>query len=299
MGRASRWVLQHLLIEMRSSDSPQRRGGRAENSLGDSALGTRHSALITGGGTGIGRGIALALGRRGYHMALVGRRVERLQEVVEVLERRGVRAVALAADLSDPDEMPSLFERVHDAIGPLDLLVNNAGVFVGGRFDGLSGEDIARGMATNLTSVMELTRLALPDLRKRRGAVVFVGSTMSVVPVPSASIYSTTKSGVRAFAESLRYEVEPEGVHVLLAYPPSTDTAMTRGMDTGSGLPRFPKRKPEVVGEQIVRALVSGRREIVFGGDRALFLLYRVVPWLVRAVFRGQRGRFERMMSGR
>ncbi len=206
------------------------------------------------------------------------------------------RAVALPADLSNPAELGGLLERVRLALGPLDLLVNNAGTMVGGNLASLTYEEVSRAVATNLTAPIELTRQALPDLRERRGAVIFIASTMSIVPMPSASIYSATKAGIRAFADSIRYELEPARVRVLVAYPPPTDTAMIRGMDRVSGLPRFPKRNPALVGEQIVRALVEGRKELIFVGDRAFSLLYRMSPSLVRAIFRTQRARFERMM---
>ncbi|MEO5952892.1 MAG: hypothetical protein ABIQ44_10550, partial [Chloroflexia bacterium] len=88
-------------------------------------------------------------------------------------------------------------------------------------------------------------------------------------------------------------------VRVLLAYPPPTDTDMVRGMDGAAGVRGFPRRRAEVVGEEIVRAVVMGRKEVIFGMDRVLGLLYRFWPGLVRMVFRSQRRRFERMMGGR
>jgi short-subunit dehydrogenase len=207
--------------------------------------------------------------------------------------------VVLPADLSDPGDLAGLVERARAELGPLDLLVNNAGVLAGGNLSALTREEIAGAVATNLTAPIELTRQALPDLRERRGTVVFVASFMSIVPMPSASLYSATKAGVRALAESLRYELEAVGVRVMLAYPPPTDTDMTRAMAKAAGIPRFPRRNPVVVGEQIVRALLAGRREIVFGRDRILGAFYRIFPGIIRVGFRSQRARFERMMSSK
>lgn len=263
----------------------------------NSEPGTLKTALVTGAGTGIGRGIALALARRGYDLVLVGRREARLREVALVAERVGVCAVVLPADLSKSADLNGLVERARTLLGPIDLLVNNAGELVRGNLRALSYADIARSISTNLIAPIELTRQALPDLRARKGTVVFVGSTMSKVPMPSASIYSATKSGIKAAVESLRYELEPEGIHVLLAYPPPTDTAMTRGMGSAAGLSRFPRRNPDIVGEQIVRAIISGRKELMFGMDRSIGLLYHLVPGLVRAIFRSQRHRFAGMMG--
>ena len=258
------------------------------------------TALVTGGGTGIGRGISLALARRGYCVALVGRRGDLLETVAREIERLGSQALVLPADLSRPDKLAAVIERVRVALGPLDILVNNAATLAGGNLSSLTGGDIQRAVATNLTAPIELTRLALPDLAARKGAVILVGSTMSFVPMPSAPLYSATKAGIRALAGSLRYELEPFGVRLLIAYPPATNTGLTRPMLRASGLPSFPLRNPALVGEKIVAALMSGRQEIVLSkSDRAMAFLYNFAPRLVRAVFRTQRTRFARMMRPR
>lgn len=255
-------------------------------------------ALVTGGGTGIGRGVALALARRGGAVCLVGRRADRLAEAARGIEALGGRAHIMQADLSNPDELSGLVERAEAALGRLDLLVNNAGVLMGGNLLALSAEDVSRSIMTNLIAPIEITRQALPYLKEHRGTVVFIASTMSVVPMPFASLYAAGKSGIRAFAESMRYELEPVGVRLLVVYPPSTATSMTRGMREASGVRRFPARKPEAVGEEIVSAIIQGREELMFGADRTLITLYRVIPRLVRAALRSQRARFERMMHG-
>jgi uncharacterized oxidoreductase len=137
----------------------------------------------------------------------------------------------------------------------------------------------------------------LPDLAGRRGAVILVGSMMSLVPLPAASVYSATKSGLRAFGQAVRYELQAAGVHLLTVYPPGTATAMTAAMARHA--PWWtPLADPGVIGERIVRALVAGRQEVQWGaGERLLTLLYQTMPWLVRPVLAHQRLAFGRMMA--
>jgi short-subunit dehydrogenase len=255
-------------------------------------------ALVTGGGTGIGRGIAAALVRRGVAVALAGRRTAPLEATVQALAARGGRAVALPADLADPAVCDALLARTEAALGPLDLLVHNAGVFAGGTLDLLEPGEVARAVATNLVAPIELTRQALPGLAARRGAVVLVASATSFVPQPGAVLYSATKAGLHAFGEALRYEVEPQGVRLLVVYPPGTDTAMVRGMAAAAGVGNYPLVSPGVTGERIVRALYAGRPTLAFGAqERALIWAYRLAPGLVRALFRSQRELISRMMA--
>lgn len=231
-------------------------------------------------------------------VALAGRRAELLEEVAHEIRAQGARGVALPVDLSVAEERRGLLERVEASLGPLSILVNNAATLAGGDLALVGPEEIEMAIATNLTAPIELTRLALPDLRRRQGAVVLIASGASLVPLPSATIYSATKAAVRAFGESLRYELKPQGVRLLVVYPPPTDTAMVRGMAQAAGLPDFPRSRPEAVGERIVSALWRGRREIYFpSGERALALAYRVAPWAVRRLLQSQQKRFAKMMA--
>jgi short-subunit dehydrogenase len=255
-------------------------------------------ALVTGGGTGIGRGIALALARRGMDMALVGRRIAPLEAVAQEVSALGGRGVALPADLTVTGERAALIERVHAALGPVDLLVSNAGVMVGGDLALLSAAEIEQAVLLNLAAPMDLTRLALPDLTLRRGAVILVASAASYLPLPSISIYTATKAGLGAFGETLRYELGPLGVRLLIAYPPAVKTEMTAGMAEAAGMPIYPMLAPEKAGERIVAALFSHKRELRFGLiEQAAARLYGLAPWLVRAGLRTQRRRFSRMMK--
>jgi len=231
-------------------------------------------------------------------MALVGRRPALLDSTACEVVALGARGVALPTDLASGDERAEVLGRARAALGRIDILVHSAGALAGGELAALSPDEIERTVAVNLLAPIALTRLALPELAARRGAVVLVGSATSFAPLPAATVYSATKAGLRAFGEALRYELDPQGVRLLVAYPPATDTAMIRGMARAAGAPSFRLAAPELVGERIVAALVAGRRELLIGaGDRALALAYRLAPRLVQAVLRTQRRRFALMMA--
>jgi short-subunit dehydrogenase len=257
----------------------------------------RRTALVTGGGTGIGRGIALALARREVRVALVGRRQGPLDMVAGEIARLGGYAVAFPTDLAQAGERTDLRARIHESLGPIDLLANNAGVLAGGELAALTPAEIEAAIAVNLAAPIILVQQWLPDLAARRGAVILVGSMMSFVPLPAASVYSATKAGLRAFGQALRYELRVRGVHLLTVYPPGTATAMTAPMARNAPW-RGPLADPAIIGERIVRALIAGQREVQWGmGERLLTMLYHTMPRLVEALMARHHALFVRMMT--
>ncbi len=256
------------------------------------------AALITGGGSGIGRGVALALARRGVKVGLVGRRTAPLAATAQAAAAYGVQAVALSADVADAAARAALPGRVHTALGPIRILVHCAGVVAGGELGDLADGALEQALAVNLIAPLDLTRRLLPDLIAGRGAVVLVASETALVPLPAATVYSAGKAGLRAAAESLRYELAPQGVQLLVAYPPTTATALTRGMAAAAGRPGWPLAQPAVVGERIVRALEAGRPTLPpTAADLLPAWAYVLAPWLVRAVLRSRRAQFRQMFS--
>jgi len=254
------------------------------------------SALVTGGGTGIGRGIALALARQGVRVALVGRRLDSLLATADAIQALGQSALPLAADLAEPAAWPKLVDELHQEWGAIDTLVHNAGVLGGGALRDQSLTAIQQGVTTNLTAPIALTHLLLPDLIRQRGRVVLVGSTTSFVPMPYLALYGGTKAGLHHWGTALRHELTGLGVHLLIAYPPATATAMTVAMAaqaqaTSGRRPLL--SSPEVIGATIVRALAQGKRECVWwGGEHLLRLLYGVAPGLTQRLLFSQRHRF-------
>ncbi len=255
-------------------------------------------AVVTGAGTGIGRGIALALVRRGMGVALVGRRREPLETVAE--EMSGLRPEAttavIPADLAHASERQRLVEEVHQKLGTVSVLINNAAVLAHGELAMLSSDEIERAVAVNLIAPIDLTRLLEDELAENGGAVAFVASNARFIPLPSAAILSATKAAMANLADALRYELEPRGIHVMAAYPPDTDTPMLASLREGRAWQGIRLASAEAVGERMIAALEQRRREVRWGiRERLLVALYLTMPRLIQAVLRRQRGQFARI----
>jgi NADP-dependent 3-hydroxy acid dehydrogenase YdfG len=181
-------------------------------------------ALVTGAGSGIGRAIALALAEHGTQVWLVGRRAGALAETAAAANGSAAAMRACSADLTEDSEL----ERIRDAIagesGRLDAVVHSAGTIALGRIDESSVADLDAQYAANLRAPYLLTQILLPLLRESRGDVVFVNSTASLAPKAEVSQFAATQAALRAVADSLRNEVNTEGVRVMSIFPGSTAT---------------------------------------------------------------------------
>lgn len=257
----------------------------------------RKVALVTGASSGIGQALAHALARRGYAVALAARRRERLNQVALELAQYAVPTCVCVTDLANPLERNRLVPRIRAELGPISCLIHNAGILAGGDLQ-LSGDHLHQAIATNLAAPMELTRDAQADLIAMRGSVVFVASTAGRVPFPFASLYCATKHGLIGFAESLRYELEQSGVHVLLAFPPMTKSEMTRPMSEALGYDAERLASADRVAEQLVRALLARRRTYIGSWkDRTLMAFQSQFPKGLGWLFRRFQGRFQQMMT--
>ena len=235
-------------------------------------------------------------------VVLVGRRREPLATVVQEVRASGGHALALPTDLTDAAARQLLVERVRDELGPLHLLVHNAALLSSGPLSAQPLATVEATIATNLTVPIALTQLCLPDLVAQQGQVVLVGSTTSFVPLPYLALYSATKAGLHSFGNALRHELKPLGVHLLIAYPPTTATPMIAAMRARArqqpGGRFFQPARPEAVGERIVQALIAGKAACHWGGGEALLrLAYRVAPQWVDRLLYGQRRRLAAMLG--
>jgi NAD(P)-dependent dehydrogenase (short-subunit alcohol dehydrogenase family) len=163
-------------------------------------------ALVTGGGSGIGRAVALALAAEGYAVAICGRRIERLQETVRQGEERGGRLLAVQADVSQPEPVNDLFAQVEAEFGRLDVLFNNAG---GGApavpIDELTFEQWQTVVGANLTGTFLCTQAAFKLMKKqdpRGGRIINNGSISAHAPRPNSAPYTSTKHGVLGLTKS-------------------------------------------------------------------------------------------------
>ncbi len=239
-------------------------------------------ALVTGGGTGIGRACALALAEAGADIVLAGRRPEPLDATTLEIEALGRRAIAHACDITDPAGCRHLVEAVLTRFGRLDILINSAGGAPMKAMEGWTDADWRQVMALNLNAVWNLSRMAAEAMVARgKGAIVNISSGASLKAMPASPIYAAAKSGVNSLTASLAAAWTPKGVRVnciavgAVRAATLTDELDRLGMDydvvaRGNAMRRF--GEPEEIGAAALffasdmGSFCSGQTLLVHGG---------------------------------
>ncbi|MER8007242.1 glucose 1-dehydrogenase [Streptomyces sp. NPDC094149] len=189
------------------------------------------TALVTGGGSGIGRAVALAFAAEGAYVVVAGRRREPLDETVALIERSGGKALAVPADVSRDTEATAVVRAAVETFGSLDVAVNNAGLFRGGApLADLSEDDWRAQLDVNVTGVFLALRAQVRQMRAQRsgGAIVNVSSTFGLHTSPAgAAAYSATKAAVTALSRGAARDHIGDGVRINVVSPGATDTPMS------------------------------------------------------------------------
>ena len=182
------------------------------------------TALVTGGGGGIGREIAAQLKAAGANVAICGRNVEKLEAAAHAIGG----ALTLPGDLLDDTYVQSCVDRTVETFGGLDILINNAGVALSKPFAETAIEDFDRVMATNVRAPFLLIRRALPQLRKARGRVINIASVVAHKGYPLQSAYAASKHALLVHSKSLANELYEDGVRVHVISPGGVYTDMAK-----------------------------------------------------------------------
>jgi short-subunit dehydrogenase len=223
--------------------------------------------LVTGASSGIGRALAIELAQAGVDLVLVARRGNRLAEVVAQVSALGRRAVAVVGDVTDPETRRAVLATAQEKLGGLDILVNNAGTSAHGRFADADPARLRPIMETNFFAPVELIRESLPLLRQGRTPIVVnISSVLGRRACPHKSEYCASKFALAGFSESLRAELSPLGIDVLLVSAGPTDTEFFQHLIEEHGdLPwkEAAPVSPERVARATVRAIRRGRQEII------------------------------------
>lgn len=251
-------------------------------------------AIVTGASSGIGRETALALAENGVRVLATARRRQRLESLQQEAVRFPGEIHILEGDIASHSLRRSLVEAARNEFGGLDLLVNNAGVGAIGPFADADQGRLRHIMEVNFFAPLELIREALPTLASgRTPMIVNVGSVLGHFAVPNKSEYCASKFALHGFSDSLRAELRPQGIDVLLVSPSTTDSEFfehARG-DSSGGVGQRPRRgaSPRSVARRIVRAIRSGRSEVILSaGGRLGVWADRIAP----AVFNRLMSRF-------
>jgi short-subunit dehydrogenase len=225
--------------------------------------------LITGAGHGLGRDMAQAFGRAGAEVIVTDLNLAGAEETARKVTASGGQAAAYALDVTDVEAIRQFRERLNAERGPIDVLVNNAGIAHGGPFLEVPVEKHLATYRVNALGLVAMTHAFLPDLIARPEAhLVIIASASGLIALPYASTYASSKWAALGFSESIREELRVLGrrhVRVTAICPSYIDTGMCDGVD----LPRFTRmlRSPQVA-EMVLRA-VRRNRDLV------------LTPWLV------------------
>lgn len=242
-------------------------------------------ALVTGASMGIGQAFAWALAGRGMNVVLCARSEERLAELARQIQtEQRVQTRVVAADLSRPGEAARAWAEA-SAHGPIDLLVNNAGFGLHGRFEELPVDRQAEMVALNCTAVLELAHYALAAMRPRgTGGIINVGSVAAFQPVPMKAAYAATKAFVLSLSEAMAEENRGSGVRILCLSPGPVPTGFQAVAGTRVELGQPGVLRPEEVVDAALAAYDAGKTHVAPGWmNRVSTTFARMLPMSLSA----------------
>ena len=225
--------------------------------------------FVTGAGKGIGKAIALALAKEGAHVGLMSRTEKDLVLVASEIEQFGVKVFIVTGDVSKIEEVNVAVEKVHASLGPIDILINNAGIGTFGKFLELEPSVWEQMIKVNLLGVYYVTRAVLPQMIERKtGDIVNISSTAGKSGSAVTSAYSASKFGVFGLTESLMQEVRKHNIRVTALAPSTvvTELAESANLITGDAERVM---HPDDFAELIIAQLKLNRR--VFVKEASIF----------------------------
>jgi short-subunit dehydrogenase len=249
--------------------------------------------LLTGASRGIGEATAYELAAAGAIVTLVARRKTALEKVAARVRDHGAEAHVVAADMSKEDAVLAMVAEAEKAMGGIDVLVNNAGLGLSAPVADIEPADLRYVLEVNLIAPHVATRAVLPKmLKRRRGAIVNVGSVASHIATPDLGGYSATKFALKALSDALRMELQGSGVHVTLVCPGPIATEFAESV-RGSFPEHYPSRPVGApasdVGRAIVKAIQRRQAEVfVPAYYQAVVGVDSIAPQLMRVG--GKRG---------
>jgi short-subunit dehydrogenase len=215
------------------------------------------SALVTGASGGIGLELARVLAGNRFSLVLLARSRDKLEDLArELRAQHGTQVTIVPADLSEPGAAQAVFDSLNDAGVQIDLLVNNAGLLLEGRFDAIGLDEQLRLLQVNIVALTALTRLFLgPMLEHNRGRILNVASVAAFMPVPKLAVYAASKAYVLSFGDALFQELSGTKITVTTLCPGVSDTGMVHGRSLG-GLPGMMIMDAKTVAQEGYRACV-------------------------------------------
>ncbi|MGB5102383.1 MAG: SDR family oxidoreductase [Steroidobacteraceae bacterium] len=250
------------------------------------------TVLVTGAGGGLGRAIALRFAQAGAHIVAFDRDVEGVATLRGELEAAGRACLAVPGDVTDPAACEAAVAAAVERFGSLDVLINNAGISHRSGFADTELAVIRRVMDVNFFGAVNCTKAALPHLLGSRGLVVAISSVAGFSPLIARTGYAASKHAMHGFFESLRTEVRPQGVDVMMVCPSFIATRIDRNALGGDGAPVRhgqvvvgPQQDAAAVAERILRGAGLGRRLLHVGRTaRLAWWLTRLAPGIYDSI---------------
>ncbi len=224
--------------------------------------------VVTGASSGIGEAIAREYLKRGARVTLVARRRAKLDDIAKCAPDR---AHVVQADLGDPEAALGWVDGAERANGPIDVLVNNAGILIAKSVLETSWEDAERLLVLDLHTPLRLTQAILKRMVPRRtGTIVDIASMAAIGPTPGMFFYNAAKAGLAAASEGLRAEVKPHGIHVVTVYPgpvaSDMEAAVRSALESNVAAKYSPTGTATVLATKIADAVAKKRPRVVYPG---------------------------------
>lgn len=192
------------------------------------------TAIVTGGGTGIGEAICLKFAMEGAQVLVVGMPEDPVEDVVREIEKNNGQALAFKGDISNEENAQQAIKTATDKWGKLDILINNAGVFPEvNTLEKFSTEAFVNLLKNNVQTTFLMTKLAIPELKKTKGCIVSAGSESAILGIPQVAAYGGTKGFVHAFMKGVAAEQAQNGIRVNVVAPGPIDTSWTHKETSG------------------------------------------------------------------
>lgn len=260
------------------------------------------TVLITGASQGIGKATALLFANKGYDLVLAARQPDRLAAVGQEIQALGRQALTVPTDVKDPQQVKALVDKALAQYGAIDVLINNAGIYLSGPVETFSLDDWHQAIDTNLWGYIHTIHALLPHFIARgTGTIVNLSSIGGKVPAPYLVPYCTSKFAVTGLTEAMHSELKPKGIHVCGIYPnviasSLMERAIFRGKDADDAQARRQQlqqvvsvpivEKPEDVAKAIWEAVKHQRDEIMVGSASVSKAAYNFFPGVMQWVFR-------------
>ena len=219
------------------------------------------TVLITGASSGIGKGLALEIAARGGRLGLLARREDVLQEIVDEIKSRNGNAIAVAADVRDSKAVRAAADRVRGELGPIDVMIANAGIGVTNPAWQLDPDQVAQVIDINVLGAVNSVAAVVPEMVERRsGQLVAISSLAGYRGLAKSAAYCASKAALSSFFESLRIDLRQTGVTVTIIHPGFIKTPLTAGRE--AKMPYLMELDDAV--KKIVTAIEKGKKSYAF-----------------------------------